>query len=286
MQAVDEEIVVEVPRSPMPWSSPIEEPYCVGVGRNDIFVKTYAQCTFARRDVRAWGAVPREGPMGAGCPTRVRAVGDHVIAEPLGFTDAFESLPFRECVPQDFVTGARHVFDVDDGFLVAYETAFEGEMFWTSADGTERRPISSSRILGFARAPSGAVLALARGKARGGRGGVLRFDHVGRGEWKPRIVTILPVEPSGAVLDDRGALVGFGEGFVFRAGEDGRIENVHYVAHQVGRVASIARDASGLYYLGLECGVLAIDVRAREDHRERWWSARDGASGRWSSCGS
>jgi hypothetical protein len=134
------------------------------------------------------------------------------------------------------------------------------------------------------KSPSGRILALARGKARLGRGGLLRFDHVGRGEWRPSLVAVLPVEPSGATMDDHGAIVGFAQGFVFRVDEDGHVDNLHYVSRFLGRVASITRDDSGAFYLGLECGVLRIDIHDREDHREEWWSARDGASGKWSAC--
>ena len=275
------------PPSPSIWGPAIEdESYCVTVGRHDIFVRSYSSCGFAPREVRAWGAVPREEVPGGVCPTRVRSLGDHVVAEPMGVVDAFPSLPFSECVPREYAVGARHVLEVEDGFLVAYETPFEGVVFWTSRDGTDRRTIAGTRILGFVRSPSGRVLALARGKARLGRGGVLRLDRAGRGEWRTTLLTVLPVEPSGATLDDHGVLVGFAEGFVFRADEDGHVDNVHYVSRFVGRVASIARDDSGSYYLGLECGVLRIDVADRDDHREEWWSVRDGASGRWSPCGS
>lgn len=269
------------------WSAAYaDDTYCVSMGRHDIFVQHYAQCAFSRRDVRAWGPVPRDGPPSGGCPTRVRSYGDHVVAEPMSLADAFESLPFQECVPREYAVGARHVIEVEDGFLVAYETPYEGVLFWTSADGTERRSISSARILGFVKSKTGKILALARGKARLGRGGLLRLDRASRGEWSPQLVAVLPVEPSGATMDDHGAMIGFAQGFLFRIDERGHVDNLHYVSRFVGRVASITKDDAGAFYLGLECGVLRIDLSDREEHREEWWSARDGASGKWSDCGS
>lgn len=242
-----------------------------------------SKCGYAPREVRAWGSTPREPPPASRCPTRVRVLGDRVVAEPSELGASFDPVPWGECVPRQYMTGARHVMKVDDGWLVAYEGVFASEVFWASTDGQERKTISTARVLGFARAPSGAVLALASGRARLGRGAVVRFEHHGRGDWNAELVAILPIEPTGAALDDNGVIVGFAQGFVFRVDESGRLENVHYVARDIGRVTSIAKGSSGSYYLGLECGVLRIEL---EQHSEVWWSARDGASGRWSSCGS
>ena len=230
-----------------------------------------------------WGATPRESPPESRCPTRVRVFGDRVVAGPVAFEASFEALPWDECVPRQYLTGARQVAHVEDGWLVAYEGVFGSEVFWASEDGTERASVSRARVLGFARAPSGAVLALASGPARLGRGAVLRFEHAAeRAHWMPVIVAVLPIEPTGTAFDDGGVIVGFAQGFVFRVDELGHVENVHYVARDLGRVTSIARAARGTYFLGLECGVLRVDP---DDHSEEWWSARDGASGRWSSCG-
>jgi hypothetical protein len=240
------------------------------------------RCESAAREVRSWGKTPREGPPAARCPTRVRVVGDRVVAEPVAFEASFDALPWDECVPRQYMTGARHVMHVDDGWLVAYEGVFGNEVFWASEEGRVRVTVSRARVLGFARAPSGAVLALAAGHARLGRGAVLRFEHAGRGQWTPHIVTVLPIEPTGTAFDDGGVIVGFAQGFVFRVDEAGQLENIHYVARDIGRVTSIAKAARGTYFLGLECGILRVDP---EDHSEEWWSARDGASGRWSSCG-
>ena len=214
----------------------------------------------------------------------MRVVGERVVAEPIVFDGAFDALPFERCVPREYLTGARHVLKLEDGWLVAYEGAFGSEVFWASEDGTERRSLSRARVLGFARAPSGAILGLAVGRARLGRGAVLRFERVGRarGDWVPSIVAVLPIEPAGVAFDDAGVIVGFAQGFVFRVDETGQLENVHYVARDIGRVTSIARGPRGIWFLGLECGVLRVDT---EEHTEEWWSARDGASGRWSSCG-
>jgi hypothetical protein len=191
-------------------------------------------------------------------------------------------LPWSECIPAEYLTGSRHVVQVEDGWLVAYESTFGSEVLWTNDEGQERKSVSRARVHGFARAPSGALLALASGRARLGRGAVVRFERQGRGAWVSKLVAVLPVEPSGAAFDDGGVLVGFAEGFVFRVDEAGHVENVHYVARDIGRVTSIARAPRGTYFLGLECGVLRVEP---ERHTEDWWSARDGASGRWSECG-
>jgi hypothetical protein len=212
----------------------------------------------------------------------VRVYGNRVVAEPSAFETSFDPLPWDECVPRQYMTGARHVVHVDDGWLVAYEGVFGSHVFWASEDGSDRRAVSQARVLGFARAPSGAILALAAGRARLGRGAVLRFEHGDRGQWTPSILTVLPVEPTGTAFDDGGVIVGFAQGFVFRVDEAGQLENVHYFARDIGRVTSIARAPRGTYFLGLECGILRVDP---DDHNEEWWSARDGASGRWSSCG-
>lgn len=213
---------------------------------------------------------------------RVRVVGNNVVAEGAGVEASFDVLPWDECVPREYLTGARHVVHVEEGWLVAYEGVFGNVVFWASEDGRERVTLSHARVLGFARAPSGAVLALAAGPARLGRGAVLRFEHRGLGRWASTIVAVLPIEPSGTAFDDGGVIIGFGQGFVFRVDEEGHLENVHYFARDIGRVTSIARAPRGTYFLGLECGILRVDPDA---HSEAWWSARDGASGRWSACG-
>jgi hypothetical protein len=192
-------------------------------------------------------------------------------------------LPWDECIPREYLLGARHVVRVDDGFLVAYEGTFASEITWLSDDGSERRRVSSARIVGFARARSGAVLGLGIGAARLGRGGVVRFDHAGRGEWEPRLVAVLPITPSGAFFDDGGTIVGYGQRFVFRVDEDGRVENVHYLSRDVGRASSISRAHGGAYYLGIECGILRL-APGPDGMREEFWSARDGASGVWREC--
>ena len=100
--------------------------------------------------------------------------GERVVAEPIAGGAAFEALPWSECIPAEYLTGSRHVEQVEDGWLVAYESAFA-------------------------------------------------------------------------------------QGFVFRVDEAGHVENVHYVARDIGRVSSIARAPRGTYLLGLECGVLRVE---------------------------
>lgn len=245
--------------------------------------------------MKAWGPAPWNAPPSPACPMRVRVSGDAVMAEPVTSADAFDAVPWGECVPPQYTVGARRVLRVDDGYLVAYDGLFHGETTWTSDDGRERRRLSGARVVGFARAPSGVVLALAVGRARLGRGAVVAFEHRGRGEWSARLVTVLPVEPSPVAFDDHGVLVGFGEGFLFRVDETGNVENVHYIARALGRVASIARSVNGTYYLGVECGVVRLvpDVEGppsaavsggEHPFREDWWSSRDGASGKWTAC--
>jgi hypothetical protein len=208
---------------------------------------------------------------------QVRVAGDHVVAEPLSIFNAFEPLPWDECIPVDYFAGGRRVLRVDDGWLVAYTSPLQGELSWVDDNGTHKRTLSSARVVGFARAPSGTILALAIGRARLGRGGVLALDAATG--YAPRLVATLPIEPSAAAFDDHGRLVGFAKGFVFAIDETGKLENAHYIPRDLGRVASIA-SAAGAYYLGLECGVLRIGA----DGAQTWWSARNGASGRWTRC--
>jgi hypothetical protein len=237
-------------------------------------------CALGGREVAAFTeGLPRDGVPASRCPMRVRVVGGRVAAEPISYASAFDLLPWEECVPREHLLGARHVIRVDDGFLVANEGPFESEVTWMSEDGLERRVVSTARVVGFARTRSGAVLGLGVGAARLGRGGVLRFDHTGRGAWTPSLVAVLPLTPSAVLLDDGGTIVGYAQRFLFRVSEDGRIENVHYLSRDVGRVTSIARAPGDVYYLGLECGIVRI---AAND--ESFWSARDGASGRWTEC--
>jgi hypothetical protein len=241
-------------------------------------------CGLTRREPTAWTfGAPREPTPDARCPIRVRLMGEHVVAEPATYAGAFDLLPWDECIPKEYLLGSRHVLRVDDGFLVSYEGTFGGEVSWLSDDGAERRLVSNARIVGFARARTGSILALGVGRARLGRGGVMRAVHRGRGDWSFELAAVLPVTPSAATFDDAGAILGYAQRFVFRASDDGRVENVHYVSRDLGRVASIARTPAGHYYLGLECGVLRL-VPDGETYREEWWSAKDGASGRWSEC--
>jgi hypothetical protein len=238
-------------------------------------------CGFTSREVRVWGSVPREGPPSSPCAIRVRPRPEGLVVETIGQGSTFDPLPGEECVPDSYLTGSRHVVAVDDGFIAGYEGPFGGEAFFVDQDGKGRRPLYRGRTLGFSRTASQDVLALVAGRAHLGRGAVLRLDR--EASYRPRIVAVLPVEPSGVAFDDGGAIVGYGDRFLFRVHHDGRVENVHYVAHDIGRVFSIARASDGGFYLGLDCGVLRLVPRA-EAHEEMWWSARDGASGRWSLC--
>lgn len=236
----------------------------------------------APRPVTAWGPAPRTGPPDIHCPIKVRVSEAGLSVETF---DPFDPHPRREDVPSKYRVGSRRVFRVDDGWLVAYAGAFDGEAYWTSEEGEERRPISRARLVGFARAPSGTILALGVGQARLGRGGVVALDHTGRGEYAPRLVATLPLEPSAVAFEDEGRLLTFVQGFVVRIDEEGKVENVHYVAHDVGRVASIARAPSGEVFLGLECGVLKLTSSGPPHFsHEEFWSARTGASGQWSAC--
>lgn len=237
-------------------------------------------CALPRREVRAFGPVPRERAPAGRCPVKVRAYGDDLVAEARTVGRAFDPLPFASCIPTKYIVGARHVTEVDGGWLVAYESPLESEVRWYDAAGRDAKLVSRARISGFVRAPSGAVLGLAIGRARGARGAVVAFERRGANEtWTLRIVSLLPLEPAPAMGDDHGAILGFAGGFVFRADETGAIENLHYVAHDIGAVASIARLSSGAIAIGLECGVLKLSGT-----NETWWSARDGASGRWREC--
>lgn len=239
-------------------------------------------CGFAAREVRVWGSAPREGPSGSPCPLRVLPKPEGLIVEALaGYGSMFDPLPTETCIPEQYLTGSRHVIAVEDGWVVGYEGPFGGETFFVNHDGSEKKPIFRGRALGFARAPSHDVLALVAGRAHLGRGAILRLDR--NASFRARIVAVLPIEPAGVAFDDGGAILGYGERFLFRAHEDGRIENVHYLAREIGNVFSIARAADGGFYLGLDCGVLRLVPNANA-HDELWWSARDGASGRWSIC--
>lgn len=229
------------------------------------------------RPISAFGAIPREDAPAGHCPIRVRTSGEHAYVEPVTFGTSFDPLPYERCVPPQYLAGARHVVAVDDGWLVAYEGPFESQVFWTNEEGTARRSLAKGRITGFARSASGDVLAVAIGRARLGRGAVVRFER--SNGHTARFVTILPIEPSGALSGDRGGLVAFGERFVFRVDEDGKLENLHYLQRDIGHVSSVARTPNGTLYLGVECGVLKI-----ENGTESWWSAKDGASGRWPAC--
>lgn len=250
-------------------------------------------CELGSRLVKTWGPAPAEPPPEPKCPIQVR-LDEHgdVIAEPFS---AFDRLPIEECVPPKYQIGQRRVLPADDGLLVAYAGAFDGDVFWqgppvergwSELPSHVRAPISSARLVGFARAPSGTILALGVGRARLGLGGVVALDRLGPGRFVPRLVATLPVRPSPVVFDDHGRLVTFAEGFIVRVDEDGRVENLHYVARDVGRISSIARDGDGVIYLGLECGVLRLVPRPApsRDFHEEWWSARDGASGHWEAC--
>lgn len=237
-------------------------------------------CLAAPRAVSGWGPVPREAAPLPKCPVHPRLVGDGVVAETISMQSAFDPLPWDEEVPDRYLVGTRRVIEVEDGFLIAYSA---GILFWSSEDGRERRTISTARVIGFSRAESGKVLALAIGRARLGRGGVLALERVARGEYVPRLIAALPLEPQGVVLDDHGVIVGVADSFLFRVDETGRVENVHYLARGFGRIASIAKAESGVYYLGVECGIVRL-VPDGETYREEFWSLRGGASGRWSSC--
>lgn len=261
-----------------------DPPTICGYGRFDRDRrKALPSCAVPRREVRAFGPIPREPPPPGRCPIGVRVVGESLVVEPRGVGRTFDPLPFRTCVPLAFAIGARHVLAVDDGYLVAYDSPMQSEVLWADEEGRETKLVSRARIGGFARGASGAPIAIAIGRARLGRGAVVTFDHAGRGAWTLRILTPLPIEPQPVAFDDAaGGVIGFAGGFVFRADERGRVENLRYVARDVGRVASIARTRAGVVYLGLECGVLRLDARPMTS--EQWWSARDGASGRWREC--
>jgi hypothetical protein len=252
-------------------------------------------CGFNQREVRAWGPLPRDQVPTADCPMLVRVVGENVVAEPATMERRIDPLPFETCPPIKYLLGGRHVLRVDDGWIVAYDDLFGGETFWFDEDGRYPRRLMRGRVLGLMRGASGAPMALAAGRAYLGRGAVIRFHKNHEGRWTPRVVTVLPLEPSAVVRDSgaAGVMVGFAQGFVFRVDEEGRLENVHYLSRPIGHVSSIARSAGGAYYLGLECGILKLTpdpdatlegVKVEGAYKEEWWSARDGASGRWSRC--
>ncbi|MBX3233932.1 MAG: hypothetical protein KIT84_34160 [Labilithrix sp.] len=235
---------------------------------------------FGLRPVSTFGRAPVDAPPESSCPVHVRVTDAGVAAETF---EPFDPHPAHEDVPAKYRVGSRRVLRVDDGFIVAYAGTFEGEVYWTSEEGDERRPISRARLVGFARAPSGTVLALGVGNARLGRGGVVALDRVRRGEYVPRLVATLPLEPSATAFDDHGRLLTYAQGFVVSIDEAGKVENLHYVARDIGRVSSLARAGNGDVFLGVECGVirLSTDLGAV---REEFWSARSGASGRWTPC--
>jgi hypothetical protein len=207
----------------------------------------------------------------------VRAAGERVVAEPLFLEGTFDALPIMRC--PDFVPIARRVLPVDGGYLVSEVGITQGELLFVDERGQAERRIARGRFGGFARSRSGAVLVVASGRAHLGRGAVLRLEQRARGDWHATFVAILPLEPAIVALEDEGGIVAYADRFVFRVDENGKVENLHYLSRDVGRVASIARTANGNLYLGVECGVIRV-----EGGVESWWSARDGASGRWRSC--
>jgi hypothetical protein len=235
-------------------------------------------CAFESRAVSAFGPTPRDPlPDSTSCPMHVRVSGDHVIAEPMFLEGTFDSLPFMRC--PDFVPIARRVLPVDGGYLVSEVGITQGELLFIDERGRDERRIARGRFGGFARTSSGSVLAVASGRAHLGRGAVLRLDQRSTGDWRATFLAVLPLEPAIVSLEDEGSIVAYADRFVFRVDDTGKLENLHYLSRDVGRVASIARTTNGTIYLGVECGVIRI-----ADGNETWWSARDGASGRWRSC--
>lgn len=208
---------------------------------------------------------------------RVRSAGDRVVAEPMFLEGTFDGLPFMRCPA--FLPIARWVLPVDGGYLVSEVGITQGELLFIDDKGHDERRIARGRFGGFARTPSGAVLAVASGRAHLGRGAVLRLEQRSRGDWRATFLAVLPLEPAIVSLEDDGGIIAYADRFVFRVDEDGKVENLHYLSRDVGRVASIARTPNGNLYLGVECGVIRV-----EGGVESWWSARDGASGRWRSC--
>ncbi len=268
--ATDADAAAPVTSEPAPVCSPATD------GRPG-----FALCGVAPREVRAWGVPPREPVPAARCPMRARVVGERVVAEPI--TSVVDPLPFEPCGAKDPRHGARRVLRVDGGWFVARDSVFASNLSWYSEDGALTRTLLAARVAGLVRAPSGDVLALAIGRAHLGKGAILRFSRQ-EDTWRPRFVAILPIEPSAVALDDGGTLVGYADRFLFRVDEGGKLENLHYLSRDVGRVWSIARSPEGAYYLGLECGVLQLTRAGGRGFREAWWSARDGASGRWREC--
>lgn len=274
-------------------------PTCTGVRTDRRHGAGSMACPRLAREARAFGPPPRQPPPTGQCPMRVRLAGprgtsteNEIIVDTQTVETAFDDVPWDECVPPEYLVGMRRAIRVDDGWLLAYSGYGEGEFVWTSEDGRERKTISGARVVGFTRSPtSGTVFGLAIGRARMGRGGALAFDRVRgseHGVYAPRLIATLPLEPSPVSFDDGGAILGFAQGFLFRIDESGRVENLHYIARNIGRVSSIARAPNGVIYLGLECGVLRLVpnhfVERDGPFREEWWSARDGASGRWTPC--
>ena len=240
--------------------------------------QTQRGCAFESRAITAFGPTPRDPlPDSTSCPMNVRASGEHVIVEPMFLEGTFDTLPFMRC--PEFVPIARRVLSVEGGYLVSEVGITQGELLFIDERGRDERRIARGRFGGFARAPSGAVLVVASGRAHLGRGAVLRLEERARGDWHAAFLAVLPLEPAIVALEDEGTLIAYADRFVFRVDEAGKVENLHYLSRDVGRVASIARTTNGNIYLGVECGVIRI---AGGD--ETWWSARDGASGRWRSC--
>lgn len=247
-----------------------------------------------RRLIKDWGqttyASPPTGVGNGYCPLRVRVTDSGVYAEAMTTSDLFESAPHEECVPDEYAVGRRRAFKVDDGYIVAYSGPFNGSAFWEDETGTERRFITRARLAGFVRAPSGTILALGIGQARLGRGGIIALDHDhdDRGVYIPRLVATLPLEPSAVAFDDGGKLLTFAQGFVVRVDETGKVENLHYFAHDLGKVASILRGPSGDIYVGVDCGVIRLTEQpAAPDSprfREEWWSPMTGGGGSWAGC--
>jgi hypothetical protein len=284
------------PAGSLAFSDPA--PACTGLTRNDRFGRSNMACPRFAREARAFGPLPRQPPPTAQCPMRVRLGGakgtaneNEIVVDTQTIDSAFDDVPWDECVPPQYLVGMRRAVRVDDGWFLAYSGYGEGELVWTSEDGKERKNLSGARVIGFSRTSTGTVLGLAIGRARMGRGGLLAFDRMGEhGDYAPRLVATLPLEPSPVAFDDGGAIIGFAQGFLFRVDESGRVENLHYIARNIGRVSSIAKTPNGVIYLGLECGVLRLvpnpNLFVQKDgpFHEEWWSARDGASGRWTPC--
>ena len=184
---------------------------------------------------------------------------------------AQDTLPFN-IVPTEserwLFRGRRSFLKVDDGYLVAfYKGEFGGSVYWFSADGLNRLPLSYKGVRQFFQRDNKIYAIEGLAHLSISEGSIIELYKTG-GNWKDSLYITMPNAPYVAAIDDSDNIIVITSHGLYSIDRNRKIETLVHDGFWEGFLYpnSLVVD-KGIVYSGMRHGVWKYNLRT---HHQEW----------------